>query len=540
MEIDKNELSTILAQFNPWWMNNEMSDIPLWHRAAFTELFKWAANPPALRATLLTGARQIGKTTLLRQVIAALIKKGVPPADILYATFDHPIIKLAGVDEVISVWREREHRVSGIEYIFLDEAQFIKDWGTWVKHQVDFQKDRRIIFTGSAMPTVTKQESGVGRWHSIRLTTLSFYEYFKFKSSLAAENFSALRSLFAKNTDAKNFPKSTEHPDINTLDTTLAFDPQKFDLQKLLLHPDFLQNLKPIKSLRELFNWSEQDFIRVAEECATYLGYFHDYLMRGGFPQTIQIENVNQAQRLLREDIVDKVLKRDMTAIFGVRKVLDLERVFLYLCMHEGGLLALKTLCSCLEVNRQTAENFIELLENAHLIYKLLPFGYGKEVLRGQYKVYLADSALASAVLLRGKSLLDNPEVLGFAVEAAIYKHLLIFGFSHGIRFSYWQNKKQKEVDIIAEVGEQIVPFEIKYQSQNVCASDIKGLLDLCAEKSIKYAYVITKSLSDFGPLKISSTNNTLIMKIPAAFFCYWLGLVELTQSDLLQNQECK
>ena len=33
--------------------------------------------------------------------------------------------------------------------------------------------------------------------------------------------------------------------------------------------------------------------------------------------QTAQVE-INQAQRLLREDIIDKVLKRDMTALFGV------------------------------------------------------------------------------------------------------------------------------------------------------------------------------------------------------------------------------
>jgi hypothetical protein len=33
------------------------------------------------------------------------------------------------------------------------------------------------------------------------------------------------------------------------------------------------------------------------------------------------------------------VLKRDMTALFGVRRVLELEHTFLYLCMHDGGLL---------------------------------------------------------------------------------------------------------------------------------------------------------------------------------------------------------
>lgn len=51
-----------------------------------------------------------------------------------------------------SHWREREPKVDGLEYLLLDEAQFIRDWGTWVKHQVDFNKQRRIAFTGSAMP----------------------------------------------------------------------------------------------------------------------------------------------------------------------------------------------------------------------------------------------------------------------------------------------------------------------------------------------------------------------------------------------------
>lgn len=53
-------------------------------------------NPPAQRAVLLSGARQIGKTTLLLQTIESLLLGGVPPGQILYATFDHPLLKLAG------------------------------------------------------------------------------------------------------------------------------------------------------------------------------------------------------------------------------------------------------------------------------------------------------------------------------------------------------------------------------------------------------------------------------------------------------------
>ena len=146
---------------------------------------------------LLSGARQVGKTTLLLQSISDLLRSGVPPANILYATFDHPLFKLAGIDAVIEAWRHREPRAEGPEYLFLDEGQFIRDWGTWVKHQVDFVRSRRITFTGSAMPLLeAEQESGVGRWHTIRLTTLSFYEYLQIKR-LELPDLPRLRSLLA-------------------------------------------------------------------------------------------------------------------------------------------------------------------------------------------------------------------------------------------------------------------------------------------------------------------------------------------------------
>ena len=195
MKVSKEELVAVLAQFNPWWRDEAIADLPKWRRAAFRELHTWIIAPPAPRAVLLSGARQIGKTTLMLQSVDVLLKAGVPTANILYATFDHPILKLASIDTVLDAWREREPKVEGVEYLFLDEAQFIRDWGTWVKHQVDFRKERRITFTGSAMPLVEAgQESGVGRWHTIRLTTLTFYEYLQIKN-LSLPALPKLRSL---------------------------------------------------------------------------------------------------------------------------------------------------------------------------------------------------------------------------------------------------------------------------------------------------------------------------------------------------------
>ena len=153
MKIPREELISILFAFNPWWKRIPVRDLPKWHRGAFLELMQWIEAPPVSRVVLLSGPRQVGKTTLILQAIQKLLDSGVPPSNILYVTFDHPICKLAGLEAVLEGWRESEPKVEGeLEYLFLDEAQFVKNCGTWVKHQVDFFKERRIVFKGSAVP----------------------------------------------------------------------------------------------------------------------------------------------------------------------------------------------------------------------------------------------------------------------------------------------------------------------------------------------------------------------------------------------------
>ena len=130
------------------------------------------------------GQGKLARRLCCNKSLMPYLRKGCQKPNILFATFDDWIIKNASIDSVLEAWREREPAAPGPEYLFLDEAQFIPNIGTWVKHQVDFFKNRRIIFTGSAMPLISKgQESGVGRWHTIRLSTLSFYEYLQLHQS---------------------------------------------------------------------------------------------------------------------------------------------------------------------------------------------------------------------------------------------------------------------------------------------------------------------------------------------------------------------
>lgn len=489
MRVSKDEIIAILSQFNPWWRGDGIPDLSTWQRNAQKQVRSWINSPPTHRALMISGARQVGKTTLILQVIDDLLRDNkAHPANILYVTFDHPILKLVGVDAVLDAWREKVPKQEGREFIFLDEIQFMDDWEIWVKHQVDFSKQRQITFTGSAMTLrEEKKESGYGRWETIRLSTLSFDEYIHLKKL--------------------NLP-----------------------------------SLPKLQALEELFSWDNSTFEKVSNMATSYTEHFHDYLIRGGFPQTALLESVTQSQRLLREDIIDRALKRDITALFGVRRVLDLEQTFLYLCMHDSGLLDMMALCSNLGVPRPTAQNFIDILEATHLIYRLRPFGYGKEVLRGRYKIYLADAAIAPAVLLKGKSILDDPQALGVSVETAVYKHLATRHYQQqNVGFTYWKGgTKDFEVDFVAEVEGQTLPFEVKYRTQHTQPADLQGLLNFCDQKNLDKGYVITKSLKDFGLMEGIQSTKIRILRIPAALLCYWMGEAELISTAKNQIKKWK
>ncbi len=480
MDIPKAELFGVLQEFNPWWSGQPIGDLPSWERTAASQIWRWVEDTQSRRTLLLTGARQVGKTTIFRQIIRRLLATGFPAQNILYTTFDHPILKLSGIEHTIGAWEELypadpDHP----RMFFLDEIQFIEGWQTWIKHQVDFHRGNRIAATGSASDLRDgSTESGLGRLETIPLPTLSFGEYLRLR----------------------NVPV----PDIPRL-----------------------------RSLRELFGWSEVDFARSAAQAQPLTAHFHEYLIRGGFPEPALQQDITRCQRLLREDIVDKALKRDMTAFYKVRRVLELERLFLYLCYNDGGILDIPTIAKQLDgVNKQTVVNFLDLFEATHLVYRLKPYGYGKEVLRGRDKVYLADAALPGAVTLQGRKLLERSDRLGAAVETAFFKHVFTRFYTQAPRFSYWKGPKDEEVDLIAELPERAVPFEVKYQDTDITGKKLKGLRHFLEKYDIEQGYVITQRYEDFGPLELTSATRgrereklkAQVMAIPAPLACYWLS----------------
>lgn len=103
---------------------------------------------------------------------------------------------------------------------------------------------------------------------------------------------------------------------------------------------------------------------------------------------------------------------------------------------------------------------------------------------------------------------MDDPLALGQATETAFFKHLFTRYYDQTLGFSYWQNKKKEEVDLVVDLeGQRTVPFEIKYRSTNhTKANAFPALREFCTKHGIESGYVITRELEDFGTLMLDDS----------------------------------
>lgn len=469
----KESILKVLTAYNPWWktgvVNPKMSKT--YKRFAFYEAMKRIKQQDIRRTVVLTGTRRVGKTTIQYQMIEALLSEGMDPRKIVFISMDHPMLKLSEFNEIIECYHENIYAEQDV-YYFFDEIQYAQNWDKWLKAIYDMQPDTQVVATGSASPALIKgnQESGAGRWSLIQVPTMSFYEYCEL-----------------------------------------------LDVDK----PDLPQNLKPTSLLRK----TQQERTNIMLQLSKVQNYFTRYLQVGGFPELALADNDMLAQQIMREDVVDKVLKRDLPSLYSIRNATELERIFLYLCNVSSEIVSIEAIAKELNgVSRPTVENYIRYLESANLIYQSWPVDMAdKKVLKASPKIYIADAAIRNAVLM-DDSYLTNPAEMGKIVETAVYKHVVAFYYQLATSVGYFRGgKKNKEIDIVVDYPRiNNILIEVKYREGAPIADD-DAICELCDEACA--AIVVTKNANDFGVHNTKSGKEML--RLPAYAFLYLLGHAE-------------
>ena len=470
--LSQENILKVLKAFNPWWTSGAVRTefAKAYKRFAFYEALKLLTHESIRRAVVLTGTRRVGKTTIQYQMIDHLLKSGTKPSQIVFVSLDHPLLKLCRLSDILDCYHSN---IYGDEdcYYFLDEVQYTADWDQWVKTIYDTQPLSHMTATGSASPVLKKKaaESGAGRWTVIQVPTLSFYEY-------------------------------CEMLDVD--------------------RPEISSNIKPTG----LIKYTKRELTLLMTQLSGLQKHFHRYLTVGGFPELALAKDDYLAQTIMREDVVDKVLKRDIPALYNVRNAVELERIFLYLCYCSSNIIAVDIISKELDgVSRSTVDDYIEYMESANLIYRSFPIDMsGKQILKAKAKIYIADAAIRNAVLM-DDNLLTNPEQMGIAVETAIYKHIAAFYYQNTTCVGYYRDgRRGKEIDIVVDFPNGKILVEVKYRENAVI-----GEKDAIYEKAddASGAIVITKREDDYG---IQATKgNKGILRLPAFAFLYLLGNAE-------------
>ncbi len=152
------DLEDDLRDANPWWRQERVSKVPPIRRWAFEPVLRRIKDGLA-PAVVLRGPRQVGKTTLLLQIVHALLDEGVPAERILRVQFDElpdlmkrlkskePILHLVRWYSSTILKKTLNQAALDNEpvYIFLDEVQNLSNWAPQLKYLVDIYKVRVLV-----------------------------------------------------------------------------------------------------------------------------------------------------------------------------------------------------------------------------------------------------------------------------------------------------------------------------------------------------------------------------------------------------------
>jgi predicted AAA+ superfamily ATPase len=153
------------------------------------------------KAVIIYGARQVGKTTLIRA-----IQKKYPETDSLYINCDEPDLRTT-LTEVTST--ELKALIGRKKIVFIDEAQRVKNIGITLKLFVDNFPDHQIVATGSSSLDLSNEivEPLTGRKYEFHLFPFSFAELRQKHSKLELNRLLEKRIIFGM------YPEIVEKPD---------------------------------------------------------------------------------------------------------------------------------------------------------------------------------------------------------------------------------------------------------------------------------------------------------------------------------------
>ncbi len=365
---------------------------------------------------VVLGPRRVGKTVLIHQVVDGLLRRGVEPERIVLLTLDDVSLRGLDLGELLELVETRRPADGVDRYLLLDEVQHSPSWAGWLKRLADRRDPYRFLATGSSATALKHggQDAGLGRWRELVLYPWSFREHVQFRR-LDAWTFRFWDGYWEELQAGASMADAMKR-------SHLANGPPTHGEDGLL----------------------ERALV--------------DYLAFGGFPEIAEREEIDlrEAQRHLRQDILDRALGRDIVDITSV-DTRALERLFLRICRNPGGLWSTTEAASDIGVSAPTITRYVKIVEQAFLTFSLTNLA---SPIKGQPKAYLVAPSLRSALFNNDRDVVRAPDEWGVLVENAVAATAVATA-APATRVNFWR-KGRREVDLIIDRGDRADYIEVE------------------------------------------------------------------------------
>ncbi len=454
-----------LVSDNPWWLSDVIpeyySNMP--HRAYLTDFYNEVADIDMRRAVILMGPRRVGKTVMIFHAIEQLLKSGVVGKKIIYISIDTPIYNNLSLENLFLYARmalKAEEETDGF-YVFFDEIQYLKDWEVHLKSLVDTYKQDKFVGSGSAAAALKMKsnESGAGRFTDFMLPPLTFKEYICFNKQ-----------------EKLIVPSKGNISPLDTID---------------------------IDALNELF--------------INYINY-------GGYPEVVFSEKIRQNPgQYIKNDIIDKVLLRDLPSLYGISDIQELNRLFVHIAFRSGNEFSYENLSCESGIRKDTIRKYLEYLEAAFLIKVVNKIDMNAKHLKKvmSFKIYLTNPSLRCALF---SPVNENDDMLGSMVETAIFSQWIQGGKSDFFYANWTKGREKGEVDLVwvsSATQKAYSAAEIKWTDRFARnPTELKSLINFInVNKGLRKIIVTTKT--ETGIYHLDGGENILF--VPSALYSLWI-----------------
>jgi hypothetical protein len=254
---------------------------------------------------------------------------------------------------------------------------------------------------------------------------------------------------------------------------------------------------------------------------------FINYINFGGYPEVVLSEKIQSDMgRYVKNDIIDKVLLRDLPSIYGIRDVQELNRFFSYLAYNTGNEFSYETISKDSGIQKDTLKKYLGYLEAAFLIKVINKVDSSAKRLKRvtAFKVYLTNASLRTALF---SPVSESDSEMGSMVETTILSQWM-HREKLDLAYARWkEGRTEGEVDLVLLDEKKFKPVwgvEIKWSNRffEKC-TELKSLAHFCKQNALDKALVT--SIDKQGVKNLDGLKLTFV---PCSVYAYNIGDITL------------